>query len=100
MLPILSTTAYAASCVQENNKVGFLGLDSTGGGASNNGNLYVSVSDHNGGCGCNNFRFYSANADTKAALSILLTARMTDKVVRIDLIDSTNCDTAYRVYIQ
>jgi hypothetical protein len=99
MLFSLSSIAMADQCVQNNNKVGFVGLDSTDGG-TRQGNLFVSVSNHNNGCGCSHFRFYSGNTDTKSALSILLTARTTEKPVRIDLLDSTNCDSAYRVYIQ
>lgn len=95
MLAGYSQASLAASCTQNSNNLnGLVGLDS---GA---GNIYASIISTPNECGCRHVRFAPANTDTKSALSILLAAKMANKKVRIDLLDKTNCDTAYRVYIQ
>lgn len=83
-----------ATCAQNNNKLGLVGLDSS------NGIVYARVSDHDNACGCNEFRFMPDNTDTKMALSVLLSARVSSRRVRIDVLDPTNCNSAHRVYIQ
>jgi len=94
-MAIFCNVAVAVTqCVQNNNKVGLVGLDSP------LGTVYAGVSEHDNKCGCASFRFTDANTDKDMALSILLAARMSQKKVRIDLLDSTNCDSAYRVYIE
>lgn len=90
----MSTQEAVANCVQNNNKLGLVGLDTSTGG------IFAGVSDHDNGCACTAFRFMTANTDTKMALSVLLAARMSGKKVRIDALDGTNCNSAYRVYIQ
>lgn len=90
-----SQVSFAEDCVQNNNILsGLVGLDSSV------GTIYASVSSSSNECSCTNVRFTEANTDTNAALSILLAAKMAEKKVRIDLLDKTNCNTAYRVYIQ
>lgn len=86
--------ASAGACTQTNNKVGFVGLDSSG------GSIYVDVSEHSDQCGCNYVRFLPENADTDKVLSILLAARLAEKRVRIDINNSESCNTGYRVYLQ
>ena len=93
LFALLYVQAYAG-CVQLDNKVGLVGLDSV------NATVYAAVTDHNDACGCNQIRFLSSNTDTKMALSILLSAKMSGKSVRIDISDPANCDTGYRVYVQ
>lgn len=90
-----SQVSFAEACTQNNNELnGLVGLDSS------SGTIYASISSNTNECSCTNVRFTEANTDTKSALSILLAAKMADKKVRIDLLDKTNCNTAYRVYIQ
>jgi len=93
---VLSTAnVFAASaCVQADNKVGLVGLDNS------NSTVYVSTPVSNNGCNCTNFRFSKVNTDTSMALSLLLSAKISGKSVRIDLLDETNCNSAYRVYLQ
>lgn len=87
--------ASAQACTQKSNTVGLLGLDGS------DGRIYVDVSGHDNGCGCNAFRFIpGATNNTKAALGILLTARSSGKKVRIDLVEAANCNSASRVYLQ
>jgi len=89
----ISSDLFAVSCVQNNNEVGLTGLDGPA------GSIYVGISQSNKECSCNYFRFYSTNTDTNKALSILMSAKMSGKKVRIDILDSSNCNTGYRVYL-
>lgn len=87
-------SSFASVCTQNNNQVGFAGLDDI------HGRVYAAVSGHNNDCSCNSFRFTPANTDHKMALGILLTARISGETVRIDLLDSADCDSAYRVCLE
>ncbi|MEP0176633.1 MAG: hypothetical protein ABJH28_09255 [Paraglaciecola sp.] len=89
-----SAAASSANCSQKNNTVGFMGVD------GGDGKIYVAVSDHNGGCDTNSFRFKPDNADTDKILSVLLTAKVANMKVRIDVIDSTDQNSAYKVYLE
>ena len=91
---LMSHNIYAAGCAQTNNSIGLVGLDSP------DGRLYANVNNHNNQCGCNDFRFAATSTDTKAALSILLSAKMANKKVRIDLSDDTDCSSAIKAYIE
>lgn len=92
-LVLFSSHVFAGSCEQSYNSVGFLGVDSS------NGTIYVAVSGHNNKCNMSSFRFQEVNADTDKILSILMTAKISEKKVRIDLKDSTDPNSAYRVYM-
>jgi len=50
-------------------------------------------------CGCRAVVFDDARTDSGMAMSILLTAKMVDKQVRIDFADGPICDAGIRVYI-
>lgn len=87
--------AISAMCTQYNNALnGLVGLD------SGSGRLYAAVSSSSNECSCDQFRFKPEDTDVNMALSILLSAKMADKKVRIDLDDATDCNTAVRVYVQ
>lgn len=91
----LPQMASAQACTQNSNTVGLLGLDGS------DGRIYVDVSGHDNGCGCNAFRFIPGTTNTtKAALAVLLTARSAGKKVRVDLAEPANCNSASRVYVQ
>lgn len=91
----LPQMASAQACTQNSNTVGLLGLDGS------DGRIYVDVSGHDNGCGCNAFRFIPGTTNTtKAALAVLLTARSAGKKVRVDLAEAANCNSASRVYVQ
>lgn len=92
-LLLSSTLASSASCVQTNNSIGLIGLDGRN-------IIYSGVSDHSNQCGCTNFRFKEIYTDHKVALSVLMSAKMSNKKVRIDILDETDCNSAYRVYVQ
>lgn len=94
LLIAFSAQSALAVCSQQWNKIGLVGLDST------NGNVYVGVTEHNNNCNCDGVRFKEVNADTDKALSVLLSAKMSEKKVRIDFLDANDCDSAHRVYIQ
>ena len=92
-----------ADCVQTNNTVSMLGMDSA------NGDVYVKISGGDGGCSCIDFRFLKngngtdPGVDTSMAMSVLLTARETNQKVRIAAHDAGtggSCNTAFRVYLQ
>ena len=93
---LFSGFTIAQGCAQQQNVVGFVGMDGVSGGK---GQIFVTVSGHNNDCGYDYFRFRAANTDVDQALSILLAAKMANKKVRIDLIDKADRNTAYRVYI-
>ncbi len=84
----------AATCVQTGNSIGLTGLDNS------NGSVYAAISSPSNQCGCSFVRFATANTDTDKALSILLSAKLSQSLVRIDILDQSNCNTAYRVYLQ
>jgi len=86
--------ANAAVCSQHGNKIGFFGLD------SHEGQVYASVSEHNNGCSCSRFRFRPSNTKTDMVLSILMAARLAEKKVRVDLKNASDCNSAYRIYIE
>ena len=98
LLPLLtaySHSSFAQSCSQNNNTLsGLAGLDSQG------GNIFASVTSDTNECGCKSVRFNRDNTDTEAALSVLLSAKLANKKVRVDILDRTDCNSAYRVYIQ
>lgn len=91
-----SQLAAAQGCTQNNNTVGFVGMD---GKVGDSGMVFVSLSGHNNGCEASYVRFKASETDVDMALSILLAARMADKKVRIDLKDKNDKNSAYRVYI-
>lgn len=92
---IFSQSATATPCSQNNNVLnGLVGLD----GSLNR--IYANTNSISNECSCTSVRFTSANIDTNMALSILLSAKIANKEVRIDLLDGLNCDSAYRVYVE
>jgi hypothetical protein len=94
-LLVLSQRTFAATCTQNNNVLnGWVGLDSSA------GTIYAKTTSSSNECSCTNVRFTQANTNTQMALSILLSAKMAGKAVRVDLLDSNNCNSAYRVYIE
>lgn len=91
---LAASQAYAARCQQTDIElVGTMGVTETGA-------IYVTTRESNRQCGCNNMRFSPARANTDHVMSVLLAARLANKKVRIDLENASNCNTAYRVYIQ
>lgn len=94
ILLALSCNAHSA-CVQNNNKLtGIVGLD------GGNGLVYATTTSSSNECSCSNVRFRPENTDTKMALTVLLSAKMADKMVRIDLLDPNDCNSAFRVFVQ
>lgn len=94
LLFVFSNLTYAA-CTQTDNKLGSLvGLDSQG------GMVYANVSSVSNQCACSSVRFKPNNTDVKMALSVLLSAKMAEKEVRVDLLDEGDCNSAYRVYVE
>jgi hypothetical protein len=86
---------YAAACTQNKNVLdGRVGLDSS------NGTVYAVTNSTSNECSCVETRFTQANTDTQTALSILLSAKISSKKVRIDFLDGSNCNSAYRVYLE
>ena len=92
---VCTQSTLAALCVQRHNTIGMVGLDS-----GQSGVVYASVSNHDDACGCNDYRFKPENTDTKSALSILLSAKVSGQAVRVDVQDSNDCNTAFRVYLE
>ena len=90
---VSSSVFSGTACVQNNNAIGLVGLDSSG------STVFAATPSSNNECSCDHFRFLKANTDTSMALSILLSAKMGDKKVRIDLLEVGNCSSAYRVYL-
>lgn len=87
--------SYAATCSQNNNVLnGWVGLDSSA------GTIYAKTTSSSNECSCVNVRFTQANTNTQMALSILLSAKMAGKEVRVDLLDGNDCNSAFRVYIE
>ena len=92
---VVAQASYAVICAQTNNSlVGLMGLD------SQSGSVYAKVASTTNECSCNEIRFVPSNTDTKMALSILLAAKLADKKVRIDLLNPSDCNTGFRVYVQ
>lgn len=95
MLLALSQMALAATCIQNNNVLnGWVGLDSSA------GTIYAKTTSSSNECSCANVRFTAANTNTQMVLSILLSAKIAGKEVRVDLIDGNDCNSAYQVYIE
>lgn len=94
VLSVLGINNAFAACVQSNNLINLVGLD------DKNGMVYAGVSGHDNACGCNEVRFTPTNTDTKMVLAILLAAKTSGKLVRIDVLDAKNCNSGYRVYLQ
>lgn len=93
-LVFVSNGAYSR-CIQNNNELlNLVGLDSA------SGVVYATTTSSSNECSCSHVRFKPENTDTKMALSVLLAARMAGKEVRIDLIDASDCNSAYRVYLE
>ncbi len=89
----LSQLTYAI-CVQNNNSLnGLVGLDNS------KGMVFATTISSTNECSCRHVRFREQNTDTKMALSILLSAKVTNQKVRIDLLDEGDCNSAYRVYL-
>lgn len=92
---VFPSFVWANACSQTSNTLdGLVGLDNS------NGTVYAAFKSVNNECSCTSARFKPENTDVKAALSVLLAAKMSDKKVRIDFLNSTDCSTAYRVYVQ
>lgn len=92
---LAASVSFGSTCVQNGNELsGLLGLDRT------DGTIFVRTESSSNDCGCGNVRFTSSNTDVEMALSILLAAKMSDRTVRIDLLEAGNCNSAYRVYIE
>lgn len=96
VVSILGFTQNAfAMCTQNGNSLnGLVGLGSSG------TLVYADVNSASNECGCDRFRFQSENTDIKIALSVLLSAKIADKKVRIDIKEPGNCNTATNVYLQ
>lgn len=93
-IAISSQAAWAAACSQNSNSLGSLvGLDSS------SGTVYATITSGSNECACAYARFSPSNTDAKAALSILLSAKLANKAVRIDFLDTASCDSAFRVYV-
>ena len=93
MILMISQPLYAVNiCTQTGNNITLLGRDDTG-------SIYAGVTEHNNQCGCNSFRFKEINTDTQMALSILLSAKLSDKEIRVDLKDENDCNSAFKLYI-
>lgn len=91
---LFSLNVLGGQCAQNNNELSFLGM------VDGQGMLYAQLNSTTNECSCSVVRFKTENTDTKMVLSILLAARMSSNKVRVDLLDSTDCDSAYKVYIQ
>ncbi|MEO0971932.1 MAG: hypothetical protein AAFX85_02470 [Pseudomonadota bacterium] len=94
LLSLTVGTAAHAACAQSGNTIGLTGVD------NNNGTIYTRVTGGPQACGCTQVRFTPGNSDTKAILSVLLTARALNRTVRVDIQNSSNCDTGYRAYLE
>ena len=91
---VLFSDMASAYCAQNNNKLdGLVGVD------SKDGMVYANLSSPTEECGCTSVRFKESNADTDKVLSILMTAKLSDKKVRVDLLDPEDCNSAQRVYL-
>lgn len=94
---LLSLTVSAgvhASCVQDGNTIGLTGIDNSG------GSVYMRVTGGPQACGCPQVRFSPSNTDTKMVLSVLLTARALNRTVRVDILNSSDCNSGYRAYLE
>lgn len=98
ILTVLSLLFFAgatSACVQETNTLPkYVGVDSS------SGTIYVNISSEKNECGCTFARFSPSATDTKAVLSILLTAKTSNRPVRVDFKTEGDCDTAYRAYLK
>lgn len=94
----LVSQASHGQCSQTNNVLsGLVGLD----GGTNK--VYAGVQSQKNECSCSLFRFKAdtgIGVDTNMALSILLSAKLADKKVRVDILDPEDCNSAYRVYVE
>ncbi len=91
---MISVSTMAATCAQHKNTMrALVGVESV------SGNLYAALSSPSKSCGCTYARFSHANVDTKLILSLLLTAKLSDKTVRIDFLNNGDCNSAYRAYL-
>ncbi|WP_185979258.1 hypothetical protein [Thiomicrorhabdus sp.] len=88
---VLANNVYAA-CTQTGNSIGLMGL-------AGSGQIYASLSSHDNQCACNQARFYSKNADLDMVLSILMSAKLSGKKVRIDFLNYGQCSDAFKVFI-
>ena len=87
--------ALHAGCTQNNNELnGLVGLD------SEIGSVYAATTSVSNECSCAAVRFRPEITDTKMALSVLLSAKLAGKKVRVDLLDASDCNSAFRVYVQ
>ncbi|GAB2189333.1 hypothetical protein MAH1_09410 [Sessilibacter sp. MAH1] len=96
ILLLTSSSLSQAYCSQTRNELeGLLGLDST------DGTIYTTVTKSNNECSCGDARFSPTfTPHTQEALSILLSAKLAGKTVRIDFEDPANCRSAARVYLE
>ena len=89
----LSASVHAA-CAQDGNTIGLTGVDST------NGTVYTRIESGPQACGCSQVRFSPTNTDPKMILSVLLTARALNRTVRVDILNSSDCNSGYRAYLE
>jgi len=89
-----SSSSFASQCLQSNIKLGLVGVDSTSGA------LHAAVLSSNHECSCQHIKFLPENAETKSVLGVLLAAKVANLPLRIDLLQSNDCFSAYRAYIE
>jgi hypothetical protein len=82
-------------CSQTGNTLnGLVGLDSS------SGVIYAATTSIKNECSCTEVRFKPENTQATLALSILLSAKLAGKTIRVDIRDATDCNTAFRAYVQ
>lgn len=90
-----ASTSMAEECQLKNSSVGFLGSDGS------DGKVFVALTERSGDtCDCRNIRFYENAVDTDKVLSLLLAARAASLPVQVDVKDSTDCNSGFRVFIE
>jgi hypothetical protein len=97
LIPIFAQAG--GQCIQTGNTVSFMGLDGYD-STLKQGSVYLSVGSTANQCGCTHVRFKPHNTDTDDALAIAMAARVAGITLRIDLLDSDSCDSAYRIYLE
>ena len=92
---LVSTSVLSEECQITGANVGFTGLDGS------DSRIFTTISNYTtSGCSCSYIRFVPSRADTDKVLSILLAARFAGKTVQIDLEETSNCNSAYSVYVE
>lgn len=91
-LSFLSISAFSY-CEQHGNALGKIGIE----GFEVVAELEKTGTNYN--CGCQSVRFSPDKTDVEKAMSIMLTAKLTNKKIRVDFSDGPECDEGKRVYI-